>query len=243
MGNTERILFAIVITLSLHAIVLTWLFFVPYFDETETPDPYIEMDMVEFEEEEAPTYTLEEQLAQRMEEDIANLLADANSERSNTRTSISRSAQERIQQQVDEDLRNLESEVQGELDANRQDDEVADGVNNDVSQQLDNLKSYDWVEQSYNGKVTAEFDLIGREAKKIHIPGYKCKGGGVVVVNITVNPAGLVIEAEVNAARTRAPEQCLIDEALASAKKSSFFVKSSAAKKQNGTITYRFIPQ
>lgn len=243
MGKKERILFAIVITLSLHAIVLTWLFFVPYFDEVKKPEPYIEVDMVEFEEEEAPTYTLEEQLTQRMEEDIANLLADANSAQSATRTSISRSAQERIQQQVDQDLRNLESEVQGELDANRQDEELADDVNNDLSQQLDNLKSYDWVEQSYNGQVTAEFDLIGREAKKIHIPGYKCKGGGVVVVNIVVNPAGFVIEAEVNTARTHAPEQCLIDEALASAKKSAFFVKSSAPKKQNGTISYRFIPQ
>jgi F0F1-type ATP synthase membrane subunit b/b' len=243
MGKTERVLIAIVITLLLHAMVLTWMYFAPYLKTTESPDPYIEMDMVEMEEEELQTYTLEEQLAQKMEEDIANLLADANSERTTTRTSISRSAQEKIQQQVDDDLRNLESEVQGELDANRSEDAQETSQDNSLSEEIDNLKNYDWVKESYNGKVTAEFDLLGREAKKIHIPGYKCKGGGVVVVNIVVNPAGQVIEAEVNIVQTRASEDCLIEEALNSARISKFFVKSSAPKKQSGTITYRFIPQ
>jgi outer membrane biosynthesis protein TonB len=85
--------------------------------------------------------------------------------------------------------------------------------------------------------------LPGREARFIHIPGYKCKGGGVVKVIIVVNPTGQVVEANIDPTSSSYSGDCLPTEALSSARKSVFFVKSDAPKRQTGSITFRFIPQ
>jgi hypothetical protein len=209
-----------------------------------------DFENLEDEEEDDVLRTLEEQLQERIRQDVANLVADANAEKTQQRQSyISERSRERIAQAVEGELRELERQTFEQLAERRKQQESdkaavdGEGADSEGSASQAPLESYDYYGKSYNGKVTAEYDLPGREARLIHIPGYKCKGGGVVRVTIGVNPAGQVIDAEIDAANSQFSADCLPIEALASARKSAFFVKSDAPKRQVGSITFRFIPQ
>lgn len=252
MTARKRTYIAIIIALAVHAIVLVVLNGMPHthhFDVTSFAEVDLmpELDELEIPEE---THTLEELMEQRIEEQIANLVADANSQRTEDRQSyVSKAARERMAAAVEGDLRELERQTFEQAAERRKqqadDKPPVDGDKGDESSTSDarELDKYDYYGKSYNGNVTAEYDVPGREARVIHIPGYKCKGGGIVRVNIVVNPNGEVVDAEIDAARSSYQGECLPTEAVASAKKSVFFVKSSSPKRMTGSITYRFIPQ
>lgn len=251
MTRRERSYIAIIAALALHAITLAVLHFTPY-SSYKAPTPYAEVDLIEENDEnlEEETHTLEELMRQRVAEDVANLIADANAERSDQRQStMSQRANERLDAQVEGELRQFEQEAFEAMAERRKARESerdgAEGEEEEVAESgaQSTRENYDYYGKAYNGNVTAEYDLPGREARLIHIPGYKCKGGGLVKVNILVNPSGEVIEAEIDQARSSYTGDCLPTEALNSARKSVFFIKSSAPKKQSGSITYRFIPQ
>jgi len=74
-------------------------------------------------------------------------------------------------------------------------------------------------------------------------PIYVCQGGGIVVVNITVNRFGEVISASINSAKTNTKDKCLQEAAKDAAFTSTFNEDIAAASKQTGTITYNFIGQ
>jgi hypothetical protein len=238
---------AIITALALHAIVLAILNYVPMQHVDQELD-YMPVDMAEFEElpEEK---TLEEILAERIQEDVANLVADANTERSSQRESYSSRRQEqRAEQEVDQELEDFAREEfervrqeRAQREAANPDEDVAPDDDRKLTQE--ELDAYDYHGQSYNGKVTGEVNVPGREVRYLHIPGYKCRGGGVVVLNIIVDRAGDVIEAEIDPARSNYSGDCMPSEALSSAQKSKFFKKSDGPKRSAGTITYRFIPQ
>ena len=63
-------------------------------------------------------------------------------------------------------------------------------------------------------------------------------GGGKVVINITVNQFGDVIDASYNSAASNSKNGCLIDNALIYAQKAQF--TPSGKVQQLGTITYMF---
>ena len=69
-------------------------------------------------------------------------------------------------------------------------------------------------------------------------PTYNVNDFGTVVVNITVDPGGNVIHAEVGRG-TNAPNSALLNEALRAAKNTKFNAINSV-NNQQGTITYRF---
>ena len=69
-------------------------------------------------------------------------------------------------------------------------------------------------------------------------PKYTVDDYGEVVVNITVNPQGNVIEATIGQG-TNAPNPILQREALQAARNTRFNTISSA-ENQRGTITYKF---
>ena len=93
------------------------------------------------------------------------------------------------------------------------------------------------------------FELIGKPEKidaflkmfdrYLAVPAYKCEGGGEVVVEITVNRAGDVTNARV----VEGGDECMRSSALGSARRSRFNIDDSAPARQQGTITYIFIPQ
>lgn len=227
----------------IHAVVLVVLNLTPMRAPADEPG-FVEVGF-STEEIEIDERTFEEVMAERVNEQIANLTSDVNSERSSERLSFSASDRAASDAEVENDLQNYEDEVQAELDAEREQSGESDRTNvlTDTKPIADNLDKYDYYGKSYNGSVTAEYDVPGREARKIDVPGYKCKAGGKVVVNVVVNKTGEVIEAEINQAASNIASSCLINEALASAKKSVFFIKSDAPRASLGNITYRFIPQ
>ncbi len=98
------------------------------------------------------------------------------------------------------------------------------------------------VDKMARGNVAASFDLEGRTATYIHIPAYKCRGGGVVVVNISVNRSGKVVAAKVESALSTS-DKCLEQEAVSSAMKSRFSSSTTAPTTQKGTLTYTFVAQ
>lgn len=95
-------------------------------------------------------------------------------------------------------------------------------------------------ESRVNGRVTVTYSLDGRRATYLHIPAYQCEGGGEIVVGITVNRNGKVIAASISRG---SGDNCLQEMAVAAAYASKFNVDGSAPDKQQGTITYLFIPQ
>lgn len=237
-------LIAIIAALSIHAIVLLVLNYMPSGEGSAEESPFLEVGMFELPEEPEVMPTLEEMIASRINEQVANLVADASMDRTDQRqSSMSKSERAQMEADVEKNLRALEQSVKDELEAERKDNPSDETKPKKIDSKIKDLDQYEYFGKSYNGQVTAEFDLKGREGRFIHIPGYKCKAGGTVKVIIEVGQDGLVTSAVVDEAKSSYTDACLSDEAVMSALKCRFSAKSSAPKKQMGTITYRFIPQ
>lgn len=98
------------------------------------------------------------------------------------------------------------------------------------------------VEKAYSGPSVVSYSLEGRKASKLSIPAYRCLGGGLVTVIITVNPQGNVIDAKVQD-DVSSSDNCLRNFAIRAARLSKFSVSPSAPAKQMGDIVYQFIAQ
>lgn len=91
------------------------------------------------------------------------------------------------------------------------------------------------------GRVTVSFSLVDpvRTSRYLDTPAYRCQGGGEVVVEITVDREGEVVNARVASGGDACMQEC----ALQSARRSLFNRDASAPARQTGTISYIFIPQ
>lgn len=96
-------------------------------------------------------------------------------------------------------------------------------------------------DRKVKGRVTVSFSLTNpvRTSRYLHIPAYRCEAGGDVVVRITVDRGGEVIAAKVESGG----DDCMRETAVSAAYASRFNIDSSAPERQQGTITYIFIPQ
>ncbi|PKQ63620.1 hypothetical protein BZG02_09450 [Labilibaculum filiforme] len=103
---------------------------------------------------------------------------------------------------------------------------------------LDALESIE-----YSGPSSVYYSLEGRHKIYLPIPVFKCEGEGIVVVQITVNQAGRVVEAEVLAKESGVEDDCLFEAALQAARRTRFNVSTSAPQEQIGKITYHFVKQ
>ncbi len=103
----------------------------------------------------------------------------------------------------------------------------------------DNSSNKTGVTSSVNRNSSVSYSLKDRKDKHLPPPVYLCEGGGKIVINITVNSGGEVIDTYVNKASSTSTNECLIDSALEYAKTARF--SSDASKdKQIGSITYIF---
>ncbi len=94
-------------------------------------------------------------------------------------------------------------------------------------------------EDGANTKSTVSYSLKNRDDRHLPIPVYLCETSGKIVVNITVNSNGDVIDAYTNTSSTSSNE-CLIEHAIQYAKDAKF--SGDASKKtQIGSITFNFI--
>ena len=89
-----------------------------------------------------------------------------------------------------------------------------------------------------NAKSTMSFSLVDRKLLNNPTPIYLCEQGGIIVVNITVNSKGEVIDAYVNSSSS-SDNECLQDNAIEYAMK-AIFSSEPSKEKQIGTITFAF---
>lgn len=96
-------------------------------------------------------------------------------------------------------------------------------------------------DRKLKGRVTVSFSLVDpvRTSRKLIVPAYRCEGGGDVEVEIAVSRAGEVVAARVVAGG----DDCMRETALRAARASLFNIDPAAPARQQGTITYIFIPQ
>lgn len=134
-------------------------------------------------------------------------------------------------------------------DAERLQQELAGGVEraadeDDYVAPPDNPKQDDTkkTDEPYKGPSVVSYSLDGRKASHLSIPAYRCMGGGLVTVIITVDNAGNVVDAKVQEDVSSA-DACLRNFAIRAARLSKFSKSTTAPSRQTGDIVYQFIPQ
>jgi len=94
----------------------------------------------------------------------------------------------------------------------------------------------------FTGESNIEYHLTGRYHLRLPIPVYLARGGGEVVVDITVNRQGRVVSAKPRQTRAINDEQIYLYSRIA-AQRTVFNADENAPALQSGTIRYTFIPQ
>jgi hypothetical protein len=105
-----------------------------------------------------------------------------------------------------------------------------DKINNVLDKQQDDAS---------NASSTMSFSLANRTSIYLPTPIYLCERGGKIVINITVNSEGDVIDSYLNTSST-SQNQCLIDHALEYANEARFSYDASKSS-QIGSITFYFL--
>jgi tRNA pseudouridine55 synthase len=207
--------------------------------EDEVIYEQLEMDMLQ--EEPLP----EEQLPpeQQSNAELRNLIANENSERSSEAKSYRGMSSAQMKEQVYNDLKTMEAEEFARLNNGATDYTVAPKTQGSQQEKSTYKKGEnDWFKEqqnkSYSGPVTASFNMKGRDPIENPIPTYRCKTNGVVVVLVTIDELGKVVDARIQEGSSSS-NTCLRDESVYYAKKWRFDY-SSSKRKQDGTITFTF---
>ncbi|MDL2222741.1 energy transducer TonB [Bacteroidales bacterium OttesenSCG-928-M11] len=135
-------------------------------------------------------------------------------------------AERRRQEEIDNQMSNLFGE--GNSGAGQSSGSTASGGNQGIS-------------NSGSGGY-GDFDLGGRglyPGSALPKPAYTVQDEGIVVVEVTVNPQGRVIAAQVRAKGTNITNESMRRSAIEAAKKARFAVINET-NNQFGTITYRY---
>ena len=96
--------------------------------------------------------------------------------------------------------------------------------------------------REYSGPSVVSYLLEGRKASKLPIPAYRCYGGGMVTVIISVDNAGNVVAAKVQD-EVSSDDRCLREFAVRAARLSKFSADPKAPARQAGNIVYQFLAQ
>jgi hypothetical protein len=96
--------------------------------------------------------------------------------------------------------------------------------------------------REYSGPSVVSYYLEGRKASRLPIPAYRCYGGGMVTVIISVDNAGNVMAAKVQD-ETSTNDSCLREYAVRASRMSKFTAYPKAPARQAGNIVYQFIAQ
>jgi TonB family protein len=179
--------------------------------------------------------------------ELKNLVANENSERSSDARSYRGMSSSQMKEQVYNDLKNMEAEEFAKLKGGEPDYTVANKSQGQGTSSSEPKKSdMDWYREqkqnkSYSGPVTASFNMAGRDPLDNPIPTYRCKTNGTVVVMVSIDELGKVIDARINESAS-SPNECLRAESEKYARKWRFDY-SSRSRKQDGTITFTFSAQ
>lgn len=139
-------------------------------------------------------------------------------------------------------LNNTASEVERSMQANREAYERGLAEVSALRERPDEEQSGDAPSSpKVAGRVTVSYSFTDpvRYDRILHKPAYKCEGGGEVVLSVTIDRYGEVVDARV----VSGGDACMRETALRSARISRFRADESAPARHTGTMTYIFIPQ
>lgn len=115
--------------------------------------------------------------------------------------------------------------------------ESFNSINDIIAKRSKEKRAASGSENGANKNSSISYSLVNRTAAYLPPPIYLCEQHGKVVITITVNGEGHVINATVNGASSTS-NGCLVDHALEYAKASQFDTSNKA--QQIGTITFLF---
>ena len=178
--------------------------------------------------------------------ELRNLVANENSERTNEARSYRGMSSSQMKEQVYNDLKAMEAEEFARLKEGTPEYTVAPKSQGSTQEKSTYRKGEnDWFKEqqnkSYSGPVTASFNMKGRDPLENPIPTYRCKTNGVVVVAVSIDEMGKVIDAHIQEGSSSSNE-CLRAESEKYARKWRFDY-SATKRKQDGTITFTFDAQ
>lgn len=139
------------------------------------------------------------------------------------------------------ELNNAANAASDRMRANREAYEQGLAEERAISERSGKTTGEERQDRKVKGRVTVSFSLTNpvRTSRHLVIPAYLCEGGGEVVVEISVDRSGDVVGARVS----EGGDDCMRETALRAARASRFNIDNAAPAKQQGTITYIFIPQ
>lgn len=118
-----------------------------------------------------------------------------------------------------------------------------EGYQKEIEEAKKTLQSSEAIQvknnEGINKQTTISYSLVDRKAMDLKNPVYTCAASGKIVISITVNDLGKVIEQTYNEVLSNSSNGCLIEAALTYASRSKFNTKAEK-KLQLGTITYVF---
>lgn len=233
---------AIIVTLSVHAVVLFTFTQISVSDTTPVSEQYAEIELFNPEDvfEKGLTQTVDP-IQQRIDEQVSNIRSDASKESSSVQrsTGISKAEQEAIDRLVEKELAELEVSEMDRLSADEKEfDTVGLPDDSKESSRVDTMDDWD---KKYEGRVTVEFDLKNRSAQHLDVPGYQCRGRADVLVSIVVDDDGKIVSAELVSGAD--PHSCFAEAAIKSAESSRFLPSDTAPRRQTGTLKYAFVAQ
>ncbi len=247
-GGSQLFMQAIIASLVIHIFVLFVTQMLTKDNRMAKEDVvYEELSMDMIEEEKIPPPEEPQELTERYEE-LKNLIANENALRSSEQRSYSGMTKEEMNEQVMNDLKNVEAQEFAKLSEGQPDYTVKNKLDGKTGENTDKKKSeYDWYREkannkSYSGRVTAAYDMKGRDALDNPVPTYRCKQPGKVIVIVTINNLGAVTDARIDESQS-SMDDCLRTESEKYALKWKFNYKADAQKKQDGTITFTFSAQ
>jgi hypothetical protein len=242
LSSKYRVLQALTAALALHAVALV----VAAYTGLRFPDEgsqYVEVQWADESIAPVESRSMQEVLAERLNAEVANRTSDQNADPNDPLENQPPDFTEA----VEKELRDLEAAAFEELESARDEnrDEAAQNIDDTQEQDLPDADEFDWKSNRFEGQVTASYELEGRKARMIDIPGYRCKGSATVELRIEVSPSGEVLSAKLGggSAPDGAAPSCAEREAIRSALRSRFVAEAGASRRQAGTLTYRFVPQ
>lgn len=184
---------------------------------------------------------------QPLSNDVKNAVVDETDKRERSTTEYTTFNREQIDQEIEANLKNIEKGIikdRREAGKTLQTfDEKGNEIKSDKNNDGGTTKEGGGDSKTFGGTATVSFYLPGRQPRKaMRVPAWKCREGGTVVINIEVDVYGAITKAEVDLAASTS-NTCLHEYARSYAVGEKFNRDEAKPKKENGTITYRFVAQ
>ena len=155
--RSQRFWVAMVLTLSLHAMALFFLWMQPAGRYAAAANAFIPVEFADLQAAESVAPTLEQQLRAQMESRVSNLVADANASASSEIQSTSAQEEARMAQEVQAELRAMEQAEFERLAANQKDFGLEGVPDDGQNGQVNTLTGWD---QRYDGRVIVSYDVV-----------------------------------------------------------------------------------